>query len=161
MILALTFLGVASNGQINPNRIPDRVDNVKTDKHIKIQARLFIIPPDGFELSNLGISKNENTMIVAFDQVYGDYFASTKNFNKEGFQKKGAKVFEYKEFTFGDYSAKYISMETDPKETKSIMVFGDKTFSVMITGMFPSSDSKTGEQIKKAILSIYFKKELE
>jgi hypothetical protein len=109
----------------------------------------------------MGLRKNESTMIVVFDQLYGDYFASSKNFNKEWFQNKGAKVFEYKEFTFREFPAKYISTETKPGETKSIMVFGDKTFFVMITGMFPSNEPKTGEQIKKAILSIYFQNGLD
>jgi hypothetical protein len=156
--LSLFLWSLSTTAQSVISKIPNHIDNLKTDKHIQIKTRLYIIPPKGFELSKLGLRKNDDTMIFAFDQIFGDYYQNAKNFNREAFEKKGAKVFEYKEFTFGDYPAKIISMQTELKENKCSMVFGDKTFSIMLIGIYSSNDLKVGEQIEKAMLSIYFKK---
>lgn len=156
--LLLIIWSITTSGQNIQSKIPDHLENVKTDKHTQIQKRLYLVPPNGFKLFDNGLIKNDSTMIVAFDQIFGNYYENGKNFNKEYFTNKGAKVFDYKELTIGIYPARFISMQTDKKEKKYTIVFGDKTFWVMLTGMYPTDDSKTGDQIKKSMLTVYFDK---
>ncbi|MFI5141407.1 MAG: hypothetical protein ACHQII_03525 [Bacteroidia bacterium] len=140
------------------------VSNTKTDKHINIPGtRLFIIPPKDFTIATsfIGLKKHDNSEIQIYDLVGGNYYTNAATFSKEKFEQKGAKVFEYKENKFNGFPAKYIFMQGDPNAKAISLVFGDTTFSTMIMAIYPSIDDKVGEEIQKAIQTIYYDKSLK
>jgi len=94
------------------------------------------------------------------DLVGGSFYTNAATFSKEKFEQRGITVYEYKELKINGYPAKLAFIQGDQQKKAYNLVFGDSTFSTMIIGTFPNSDTKTGEQVKQAILSIYYEKSL-
>lgn len=93
-----------------------------------------------------------------YDIVGGNFYSNAAAFNRETFEKQGAKVYEYKEINVNGYPAKYISMQGDVSTQGYALVFGDTTFSTMIMGIFPLSDAETGEEIINSLNTIWYDK---
>ncbi len=161
IFILLLFFGISS---CVLQKITGNIHNRKTDRHINIPStRLYIIPPPGFKIAKTftGLHKGSSYSILIFDLIGGNFYTNAATFNKENFEEKGYKVFEYKELKINGYPAKYIYFQGNPT-TKSIsLVFGDTTFSTSIVSTFPSQDVETGEQIKKALKTIYYDKNIK
>ena len=141
----------------------ENIVSSKTTKHINIPGtHLFISQPNGFIVAPnfVGLKKGELGMIQIYDLVGGNYYTNAATFNPSKFESKGAKVFEFKEFTFNNYPAKFISIQDDPQTKSFSLVFGDTTFSSMILASYISSDAETEKQIKDAIFSIVYDKKI-
>jgi hypothetical protein len=159
--LIFTLLTFIACGQTVNDKV---ITNVKTDKHINIPGtRLYIIPPDSFKLATsfIGLQKDNNAMIQVMDIVGGNFNSNAATFNKAAFEEKGIKVFDYQEFTINGFSAKYIYMQGKPTVKAYDLVFGDATFSTMIMAYCSADDKKTEAQIKDALLSVTYDKNLK
>ncbi len=157
----LLLIVLTACGQKSSKAISTEIDNKKTSEHINIPGtRLYIIPPRNFEVSKTftGLQKGEGSMINVYELTGGNFYTNAANFNKAGFEKQGAKVFDYKELEVNGYPAKYISMQGDPQAKVYGLVFGDSTFSIMIMGVYPTSDELTGLDIIKSLNSINYDK---
>lgn len=158
----MTCIALSACGQTKTEK--KDIDNVKTEKHINIPGtRLYIVPPTGFTVATsfFGLQKDDNSGFQIYDLVGGNYYTNAATFSKEAFKQKGAKVFDYKEFKVNGFPAKYIFMQGDQNAKAISLVFGDTTFSTMITGIYPSTDDITGDQIQNAIKTIYYDKSLK
>lgn len=158
-IISITTL--SSFGQSN-EKISD-VNNIKTDKHLNIKGtKVFIIPPKGFKSQSnfIGLTKDDNTLIQVIEQANASYSLASSNFTKAEFEKKGQKVLFIQDFILNGYSAKYIQIESSNLDKGHGIVFGDNNFSVMLFGVCPKSDEKVSAEIKKALLSLFYDKNL-
>ena len=172
LVTVTTCLFMTSCGQNNPKDTQKADDtssekeiitSSKTAKHINIPGtRLFISQPDGFVLASnfIGLKKGESGMIQIYDLVGGNYYTNAATFSQSKFESKGAKVFEFKEFTFNNYPAKFISMQGEPQAKSFSLVFGDTTFSSMILAKYVANDAETEKQIKEALFSIVYDKKM-
>lgn len=144
-----------------PNNISNDILSVKTNKHVNIPGtRVFVIPPIGFTVSKTypAIEKRDEVIVQSLDLIGGSFYTNAATFSKEKFEKKGIKVFEYKEFKINNFPAKMAFVQGEPAAKVYNLVFGDSTFSAMIMGVFATNDHTTGEQIKNAIQSVYYDK---
>lgn len=158
-IIFCIFL-IFSCGQTQKN-IKD-FSNQKTDKHINIQGtRIFLIPPKNFKLSDnfQGLIKNQSTFIQVIEQQKLSYTVASKNFNKEGFEKRKQKVLNFQEFKMNDYNAKFIEIESNSEDNGYGILFGNDDYSVMIFGVYPKNDIETGNEIKTSILTVFYDKD--
>lgn len=133
-------------------------------KRVNIPAtKVFIEAPQDFKLSKsiIGLEKGTNAIIQISDLVGGNFDSNSRDFSKKGFEDRGVKVFEYKEFKLDGYQAKYIHMQGQDNQEAMNVVFGDSTFCDMVMAIFPANDKTTADQIKKAIFSIKYNKELK
>lgn len=154
----LTFV---SCGQTSNESFPNEIKTTKLATQVNIPGtRVFIVVPDGFKISTTSpaIEKGNSGLVQAMDLVGGNFYTNAATFSKEKFEQRGVKVFEYKELKVNGFPAKLAFIQGDPQTKIYNLVFGDSTFSTMIMGAFASTDIKTGEQIKQAILSIYYDK---
>ena len=135
------------------------VSTQKTENHINIPGtRLFIIPPKGFTIAKsfLGLQKGEEAMIQVYDLDGGDFYSNAKSISRKKFEDNGFKVYDYSEFHLNAYPAKYVCVQGSALIHSHQLTFGDSTFSVMLITGFSSEDKETGEQIKNALLSVYY-----
>ena len=136
----------------------------KRDKEINIPGtRLSINVPQDFKVSEgfIGLEKNKTCLIQIYDLIGGNHLKNQDSFSREIFEKGGAKVFQYKEFELDGFPAKYIFMQLRPDQIAMSLVFGDSTFSDMVMAVFPSNDKMVEEQIRKALFSIKYDKNLK
>jgi hypothetical protein len=147
-------------GQTNvSDRINEKIENSKTNKHVNISGtRLYIVPPKGFVVANtfIGLQKGQNSMINIYDLVGGNFYSNAKTFSKDAFESKGVRVFEYKEINVNGYPAKYIFMQGDATSKAYVLVFGDTTFSTMLMAVYPVTDEQTGKDILNSFNTICY-----
>ncbi|MDB5281410.1 MAG: hypothetical protein JWO06_485 [Bacteroidota bacterium] len=143
---------------------PVDIVSIKTAQHINIPGtRIYIIPPVGYKTANgfTGLQKGNNAYIQMYDLVGGNFNTNAATFTKKSFEKQGAQVFEFKDMTVNNYPARYVSMQGEKNSKAISIVFGDTTFSVMIMAMYPATDDKAADDIKKAFATIYYDKDLK
>jgi len=165
-LLVTTLCVFLTSHAQNTARGTDKKENItasKTAKHINIPGtRVFILKPEGFVVASnfIGIKKGESAIIQVYDLVGGNYYSNAANFNQKNFEAKGAKVFEYREFTLNGYPVKFISMQGDAQSRSFSMVFGDSTFSAMIMAKYLVTDLQLESQIREALFSIVYDKKM-
>jgi len=139
------------------------INNRLTEKHVNIPGtRLYIIPPSGFEIATSFVGlQGSNSTLQILDVVEGDFYANAATFNKEEFEKMGIKVFEYAEFKVNGFPAKYVHMQGNPGLKTISIVFGNSTFSTMIIAAYASDDKRAEKEIKKAIQTICYDKNIQ
>jgi hypothetical protein len=144
--------------------IPSSVETRKGAAHVNIPGtHLFMVPDKHFKLSTqfTGFSFDDFTGINVMELVGGNFFSNAATFNRESFESKGAKVYEFKELKINSSPAKYIDM-SDQRGGRIIdFVFGDSTYSVMVMAMCRENDSLSAERIKQMMLSIYYDRTLK
>jgi hypothetical protein len=159
--LIALFSFTACGQTTSSNKINSDIKNTKTTKHINIPGtRLYIIPPPNFKIAStfLGLQKGETSMFNIFDLVGGNINTNAATFSKAEFEKKGIKVFDFKEIKVNGFPAKYIHMQGDAIAKAHSIVFGDTTFTTMVMTIYPVSDEKTGNEIINSLNTIYYDK---
>jgi hypothetical protein len=163
LILILLF-GMIACKQSKTDSINPNMQNTRTGKHINIPGtRLYMVPPPGFTAAKgfIGLQDGKNSMLNVMDIVGGDFNSNAATFSSSEFEKKGAKVYEYKELKVNGFPAKYIFMQGDANTNAYALVFGDTTFSTMIMASCPANDKVTNQEILKAINSIWYDKSIK
>jgi hypothetical protein len=134
---------------------------VKTAKHINIPGtRFFIVPPAGFEIAEdqPALVKGGSRGIVVMDLMGGNFYTNGATFNRKGFEAQGITVQDYQELKVDGFPAKMVAI-LSPEGMKGYnLIFGDTTFSVSVMVAFPRSDDATGEEIRRALQTIYYDK---
>ena len=163
--LATKALRCGENGiYFEPNSIPNLVNNQLSDQHTNIPGtRLNMIIPKGFKkgIGYAGFEKGDECGVSVMDLAGGSFYTNAASFTEENFAKRGLKLVDYKELTFNGYPAKYACVQPEPTVKTILFVFGDSTFSTMITGFYTYSTYEEGEQIKNAILSSTYDKSIK
>jgi hypothetical protein len=155
------LLSLTACGQTSTNKINDDIKNAKTSKHINIPGtRLYIIPPPNFKVAStfIGLQKGETSMFNIYDLVGGNINTNAATFSKAEFERRGAKVFDFKEIKVNSFPAKYIHMQGDATAKAYSIVFGDTTFTTMVMSIYPVADEKTGNEIINSLNTIYYDK---
>lgn len=157
-IVMFSCLALTASAQ---NNFPSEINTTKSASHINILGtRVFMIPPDGFRVSATqpAIENSKSGLVQVMDLVGGNFYTNAATFSKERFEQKGIKVFEHKTLKVNGYPAKMVLIQAAGTTKAYNLVFGDSTFSTMVMGTFEATDIATGEQVKQALLSVYYDK---
>ena len=135
----------------------------KTEKINIKGTKVFIEAPSGFKSSEsfIGLEKNNSAMIQISDMVGGSFYSNAATFSKKAFEDRGLKVFDFQELQIDGYPAKYVYVQGAPDQKMMSVVFGDSTFCDMAMAILQTNDETVIEQVKKALLSIQYKKEMK
>jgi hypothetical protein len=161
LTIVFSCLTLISYAQPSGGGFPNEIKTTKSATQLNIPGtRVYIVPPDGFTISTTlpAIEKGNSALVQAMDLVGGSFYTNAATFSKEKFERNGITVFEYKELKVNGFPAKMAFIQGNPQTKVYNLVFGDSTFSTMIIGAFGTDDVKTGEQVKQAMLSIYYDK---
>ena len=161
MVMSLCVSLLAS-GQTDTHKFPDEIKAIRTLKHVQIPGtRLFIIPPAGYLLSNElpALEKGDSLSIHALD-LKGSFYKNDAGMSEQDFRAKGFLVLNYKELKVNGYSAKMALLQKDPSTRLWMLDFGDSSFSLMITAVFPPSNKHAGDEIQKALQTVWYDKKL-
>jgi len=154
---------LASCGQGGGSVIKSKIDNKKSPDHLRIPGtRLYIIPPPTFKAATgfIGLQKGDDGMISVMDLVGGNFFTNAATFSKSEFEQRGVKVFDFRELRVNGYPAKLLLGQGEGPAKMYELVFGDTTFSTMVTGMYKVGDDATAHEIIAAINSIVYDKKV-
>ncbi|MCW3788518.1 hypothetical protein [Plebeiibacterium sediminum] len=132
--------------------------NAQTTKEIVAGTHVMLTPPEDFiKAKNFtGYQKGEEAIINVMDLNGGNYYSNAASFKRETFEAKGLIVSEFEELKIDGYEAKLVVLKADANLIAINVVFGDSTFSVMITGTYSTLEPKIGEQVKASLLSASF-----
>lgn len=127
------------------------------------RTKVSISIPDGYSImsANTGLQKDNNQAIMIMDLVGGNYYTNAKDFNKRTFELQGMTVYSFEETIIDGFPAKVMTTNTDDENLSSIMVvFGDTTFSTMMTSIHRANDKKLENHLKKVMLAVKYDKEI-
>ena len=133
-------------------------------KQINIPGtRLFITPPDGFQLSGslIGLMRDDGAAIQVMDLMSGNFYKNAATFSQQEFEARGVTVFDYQETIVDGFPAKYVFLQGDPSVKSCHLVFGDSTFSTSVTAFFSPDDEALAAQMKQTLLSVRYQKKLK
>lgn len=161
VVYALLLLTLSACGQPPVDRINENIKNTKTTRHVNIPGtRLFLVAPVNFVQAKtfVGLQKGEAAALNVYDLVGGNYYTNAATFSKDAFEKRGAKILDYKEIKINGYPAKFIHVQGDPTTKTIALVFGDTTFSAMIMAIYQVNDETTGKEIIASLNTIFYDK---
>ena len=124
-------------------------------------TRVSMMKPVNFDLAKnfIGLVYTDVCLIQVYDLIGGNYYTNAATFSKEKFESKGISVAEYKELTFSSYPAKFALLSNAGKRSM-MLVFGDTTFSVMITGLYPENNIALETTVREIIFSTVYDKKI-
>jgi len=147
----------AQNGQ---PVFPKAINNAKTTKHKQVPGtRVSLIPPVGFNnaVAFTGM-ESKDASIHVLDFPGKNYFKTSAGMAKDSFEKRGVTVFEFYEFQFNGFPAKFMHLAGDNHQKTYSLAFGDSTFSVMLLGTYGEANETTGNNIRASLLSALYDK---
>lgn len=150
-IILFLFLSISLFAQNSNNYI-----NIKGTK-------LSIMPPSGFKESKkmIGLEKNDDCIIQIMDLVGGNFESNTATYKRSEFEKRGITVLDFQELKIDGYDALFSNIKGNDANEMVNVIFGDNTFSVMITAIYPSSSrNELFPEIKNSFLKIKYNKSL-
>jgi hypothetical protein len=151
LFLTLLILGESSTliAQNTPVNIPG--------------THLYIAAPAGYKVSKSfkGLEKNKDIYIKVYDPYNTNYIKYAQTFTRESLENGGSEVQDYKKLSISGFPAKYASLQTNVGGTSYFLVFGDSSFSTMVIAVCPANKDSDNQQLKAALLSITYSKDLK
>lgn len=161
LLLIFTFSCETKSQTINiPNIL--EVNNVKSKIIVK-GTRVLIDKTDKYtfynELKRFQKDKNNFFQIVEYINQDCDEIIATTSKKIDELEGKGGNIRIKKKFKLGEYNA-YFGIAPQGETEQIFLTFGDKTFTVMVAGIFPNNE-KDRKEIMDLILSTYYDKTLK
>lgn len=126
-------------------------------------TRVFMAAPAGFKLSKnfKGLEKSKDIFIKVYDPFNSNYIKYAQSFTRESLENGGSEVQEYKKTTVSGFAAKYAALQNNSGGKSYFLVFGDSSFSVMVVAACPANGDTDERQLKTALLSVIYKKNMQ
>ena len=160
-ITVLSFLIFIACRQADDSRnpFPNEIRNSKLKTHVNIPGtRVFLVPPKGFKISSTfkGLEKGDITRIEVTDLDGTNFSITAPTFSKDQIEQAGYPVLEFKELTVNGFPAKMAFLRGRNSIRVYGFVFGDSTFSTIIWAVFDGREGATRDQVRRALLSVYY-----
>lgn len=153
LLFILLSLAFNACGQSTENK------KQNSKKTLVLGTHIYIEQPENFNPSKHFIGfQNGQSLIQFIDLFGGNYNSNAKDFTKENFEKKGVKVFSFKELKIDNYPAKLAFIQGNTNQKSLQLVFGDNEFSVMAMAIIPDFEKDKIEKIEKSLLTIKYDK---
>jgi hypothetical protein len=148
-LLFVPLLFVTLNAQNNPVNIPG--------------THVYITPPAGYKAGKgfKGVEKNKDIYIKVYDPYNVNYVKYAQGFTRKSLENGGSEVQDYKKLTISGFQAKYASVQNNAGGSTFFLVFGDSTFSVMLIAACPANHDSDIHQLKAALMSVTYSKDLK
>jgi len=162
LMLILFTISCETNSQsIN---IPDKIEIKDLEKKITVLGtKVLIDKSNNYTYYNelKRFQKDQNNFFQVIEYIGQDCDAIIeKTSNKiDELQNKGGNIRVKKKFKLGEYNA-YFGIAPQGETEQIFLVFGDKSFAVMVAGIYPNKDLERKE-IMDLVLSSYYNKGLK
>lgn len=132
----------------------------KTASHLNIgSTRLFMIPPKGFSIADdfVGLIRDRNCTIRFVESKGEKIRGNFLNYSDDAFIKQGNEILESRKIHVNEFPGKLIVITGESKNSEKLyLLFGDNSFSALVTAEYQTVEKKTREEIYHALESIYF-----
>lgn len=167
--LAINFILIlttfASCGQKSNADFPAHVQTTKTGKHTRVKGtKVYGIMSADFQyIKELArYQKNDNLYVQVIESNASNFIQAKPNFTRQTIEAKGAKIDVLNNIKLNEFEAIYGEGPSKyPDETKLMLIFGDESFVVMITGVCKAADTKGKKELQEIFKSIYYDKALQ
>ena len=141
------------------------INNTLTSQHVYINGtKISLIPPKEFKSSNnfQGFEHSESSSSIMIVEVPAGFSEISKGITKESLLQGGVTAEKIENTTFNHLPAIFITGTQSANETnytKYILIFGTDKESIIINGVFPKNFTRSGEEIKKSMLTAFYNPE--
>lgn len=124
-------------------------------------TKVSIVPPKGFTKTEgfAGFQKGDSSYVIVMTMEGSSYCHHEGENMKAEIEKKGIKILTYETMMQDGYEAAWFEIEGENKLRKCQFVFGDSTFTVLMTIFCPENDRSTYQAIKKSLSSVTYQKD--
>ena len=156
VIASLLFIPLLGSGQSPVISVQSMAVNIPG-------THLFIIPPNGFKVSQgfKGMEKSKDIFIKVYDPYNNNFIKYAQTFTRESLENGGSEVQEYKKLNISGFPAKYASVQNNMGGTTDFLVFGDTSFTAMLVASCPANKDTDMQHIKAALLTVKYLKNLK
>lgn len=158
ILLCLTAWSISSCSDQRPEL--NEIRSKKTIRHFNIGGtRLFILPPKGFTIATdfVGLIKNRDCTMEVIESKAQNFRSVFSAYDDKVFTKQGKKILESKRIRVNEYAGKLIVTPGKFENTETLyLLFGDNSFSVLVTANYETVEKKTREEIYNSLKTIYF-----
>ncbi len=155
LITCHLFISILSFGQ-------QKIENKLSSKHQNIKGtKISLIPPTGFSESEnfLGLQQTSTGSSIMIIDIPGPYSETSKGITKENLLSKGIELIKTEQLTINGLSAIFVTGKQQAygnNYKKYVLVVGSENETIMINGVYTENQKKTGEAIKKSMLSVVY-----
>lgn len=160
-LFTLTYSCETKSQTIN---IPNNVEITNLENKTVVKGtRVLINKSENYSYYNelKRFQKDKNNFFQILEYLNQDCEAVIEKTSKkiDELESKGGKVRIKKKFKLGEYNA-YFGIAPQGETEQIILIFGDKTFTVMVAGIFQNNE-KDRKEIMDLVLSSYYNKDLK
>jgi hypothetical protein len=161
LLLIVTYSCETNSQSIN---IPDKIEIKNLEKKINIiGTKVLIDKSDNYSYYNelKRFQKHQNNFFQVIEYVGQDCDAIIEKTSTkiDELESKGGNIRVKKKFKLGKYNA-YFGIAPQGETEQIFLVFGDKSFAVMVAGIYPNNE-KERKEIMNLVLSSYYNKDLK
>jgi hypothetical protein len=158
ILILFTFSCEINSQSIN---IPNKIEIKDLEKKITVLGTKVLIDKSSNytyynELKRFQKDKNNFFQVIEYIGQDCDAIIEKTSNKIDELQNKGGNIRVKKKFKLGEYNA-YFGIAPQGETEQIILVFGDKSFAVMVAGIYPNKDIERKE-IMDLVLSSYYDK---
>lgn len=126
-------------------------------------TKVFMKTPTGFEPIDgvTAFQKGDAASIYVNDLIGGNFYSNGRNYTKENFEARGVSVLKFEEMEIDGYPARFALLQPNLLTLSYGVIFGDSSFSVLVSANCASLDIKTQKEFENAIFTMRYKKDFE
>lgn len=163
LLLCILLLIASSCSEKRP--VLDTIRSQKTAKHFNVDGtRVFMVIPPGFSIATdfMGFIKDRDCSIRVIESKGENVRNVFSTYNDKAFTSKGKEILDSKKIFVNEYAGKLfvVSGESENSETLHLL-FGDNSFSVLITANYKTVEKKTREEIYQCIRTVYLDRDFK
>ncbi len=148
----------------NEKIFPDKIQNVRANDLKRILGtKIYLKQPPGYQyIKELTRFQKDNDQYLQVTEADNNNFTQSKRKFKEKLIASGAKLYVLKDVKIGQFDGVYCEAPSEQfDKMQVVLVFGDETFVVFITGVCKIADEITKGELRKIVGSVYFDKFLQ
>ncbi len=122
---------------------------------------VYMQPPGGFEpaIDFAGFQLGEGALISVRQQLEANFAMERISFNADHFEASGFTVLGIEEVTIDDRPGLLATLESNGRARIYELLFGDASFVVNVSALYPIEQEGLGRAIKSALLGVKFELE--
>lgn len=145
--------------------LPNHIKTTKSENHQRVKGtKVFsIIPSDYQYIKELArYQKSEKLYLQVIESDVSSFIDAKPRFTKEAIEANGTTIDILKDIKINEFGCVYgEGPSRNPNETKLTMVFGDKDFLVMVSGVCENSDIEGKKELQNIFKTIFYDKTLD
>ena len=156
LLAILAFIAASCSGK---RPVLENIRSKKTAAHLNVDGtRVFMVVPPGFSITKnfTGFIRDRDCSMQIIESKGENVRKVFSTYSEKAFASRGKEILESKKILVNEYAGKLVVVPGERENSETLyLLFGDHSFSVLLTANYKTVEKKTREEIYQAIRTIY------